>query len=519
MDTDLGINKNGMVDYLSDFKDCLVKSKKSILMYIIMIALVSFLLLGPNNYAHPKTELVVMGLIVILGIFSIVLHYKNGNEKLYVTAFVVILIFGLVCCLVTPIISVSDEGEHLMRAEITSRGVLFPEYVNESYESISAMNFFAKSNDLTVLQVDGDTDKINHTADYKTSVFEQNPFLGYAFSGLGIFFAKLLDLNVIWILWLGRIFNTLFYAITVSYAIKKTPIYKVPIFAIACLPVCLFQAYSVSIDCIVTGLGILVVAYFFNMCENKFTTRDILIVACLSLFAGLCKLPYLGLALLLLFAPTKNFNEDDKKRYYAYAVLGIVLVLLVGIMWSKLVATPALSHSWRAQYMIENNVNISNQLNYIICHPFELFTGFFNYISKSFNNIFSMFAFYSYSRGGEYVPSQFISTLNTLFFGLLCFGYPVDKKIDLKSKIGALFTFIVVFVGICITMLLSWSPVGQLTFAGIHTRYFLPLFALLPFVCGINISSVKGDSMDYPIITMTILFISAMIISLTALYY
>ena len=182
------------------------------------------------------------------------------------------LLFGLICAFVIPIDSVSDEYEHLSRAEITSRGILFPEYVNGSFESISSMsNFYDNANGKTIFEVNGDTAKINSSLAHVGSAFEQNPFYGYIFSTIGILLAKLLDLNVIWLLWLGRIFNVVMYAGLISLAIKKSPIFKIQLFAIACLPVCLFQAFSVSIDSFVAGLGILTMAYFFNMFVNKFS--------------------------------------------------------------------------------------------------------------------------------------------------------------------------------------------------------------------------------------------------------
>ena len=43
-----------------------------------------------------------------------------------------VILFGLMCVFLSPIGSVSDEVEHFTRAEITSQGVLFPEYISEN---------------------------------------------------------------------------------------------------------------------------------------------------------------------------------------------------------------------------------------------------------------------------------------------------------------------------------------------------------------------------------------------------
>jgi uncharacterized membrane protein len=100
------------------------------------------------------------------------------------------------------------------------------------------------------------------------SAFEQNPFYGYLPQAIGIFIAKLLDLNVVWMLWLARLANLICYAGIVSFAIKKTPCLKMPLIAIACIPVTLYHASSTSIDALIFALGILAIAYFLYLHES-----------------------------------------------------------------------------------------------------------------------------------------------------------------------------------------------------------------------------------------------------------
>ena len=308
----------------NDLVKNLLSSYKYWIVYLILILIAMFSMFNIENYIHP---LIILLLVSIISIFSIVYYYKHGKHELYKLTFILLLLFGLICAFTVPIDSVSDEYEHFTRAEITSRGILFPEYVDGNYESISSLtNFYLPSHDKTVFQVGEDTQKINTSISYHDSAFEQNPFYGYIFSAIGIGIAKLLDLNVIWMLWLGRIFNVIMYAGLVSLAIKKTPIFKIQLFAISCLPVCLFQAFSLSIDSFIAGLGIFTVAYFFKMSVNKFDRKDIIVFSVLCLLIGLCKLPYLALIFLILFLPKDNFKEN---KYYFYCILSIVLVSII----------------------------------------------------------------------------------------------------------------------------------------------------------------------------------------------
>lgn len=67
--------------------------------------------------------------------------------------------------------------------------------------------------------------------------------------------------------------------------------------------------------------------------------------------------------------------------------------------------------------------------------------------------------------------------------------------------------------------LLSWSPAGSLTITGVHTRYFLPLFALLPIVFSLNLNKIEKNEYDHYIFVLILVFIVSMIFSLIAKYY
>ena len=512
--------KNKMLKFkLSSFKDNFFKSKKYWILFLVLVMLCSLSLMTVKNYNHPKMEFFALIFLSILGIILISYYQGHNNDKeLYKTVFIVLLLFGLITSFVIPIDSVSDEGEHFTRAELTSRGILFPEYVNGSFKTIDSIpGFFVHSIDKTVFEVNGDTGKINNTLVEVSSAFEQNPFFGYLFSGLGIFIAKLLDLNVIWMLWLARIFNSLLYSTIVAYAIKKTPLFKMPLFFIACLPVCLFQAFSVSIDSVVAGLGILTISYFIYMYKNEFGIKEIFIISILSLLTGLCKLPYLALILLLFFLPKNNFKQ---KNYYIYCLIGLITVGLIGVLWSKSYATPALVHSWRATYITQNNVSIANQMNFLLSDPLNIFNVFIN-ILYSFSYIFNgFFSFYAYTiEGGVYNASELISLFILVSLLVICFTYPIGEKINSKFRFGALLTFIVIYFGTYIVQLLSWSPAGSLTITGVHTRYFLPLFALLPIVFSLNLNKIEKNEYDHYIFVLILVFIVSMIFSLIAKYY
>ena len=364
-----------------EYKDIFLNSKKYFLIYLILISVMGISTLSNANFQNPTFEIIIFVLVAVLGIFCILFYFSHNDEnELHKVAFVVILCFGIFCALIVPICDVSDETEHFTRAEITSRGILFPHWTGEDlgvtglfnrtegqmysterndgagFHTIGSTKFFMHNLGLTVFETDNDTDKINNTLYLTESAFEQNPFFGYLPQTFGIVVAKLLDLNVIWMLWLARICNLIFYACVISFAIKKTPVLKLPLLVVACMPISIYQAASVSIDSMIISLGLLAISYFIYMCyakEKSITVKEIAIFAVICILLGLCKLTYLAFIFLLLLVPFKNY-EKDTKSILPIIFISFIVAAAIGLLWSRY-STPTLLHSWRSAY---NNVRI-----------------------------------------------------------------------------------------------------------------------------------------------------------------
>ncbi|WP_197031851.1 DUF2142 domain-containing protein [Methanobrevibacter sp. YE315] len=522
---------------LTEIKDILLESKKYLLIYLVLIIVAGISTISSANISHPKFELVTFVIVAVLGCLCILFYQANNDEKdLYKVAFVVIVCFGLVCSLIVPIACVSDEPEHFVRAEITSQGVLFPHWTgsdvgltrtydtnghymsNETqigFKTIESSNFFSNDRGLTVFETTHDTDKINWTSIITPSAFEQNIFYGYFPQAIGILIAKLLDLNVIWMLWLGRIANLLCYAVLVSYAVKKTPCLKIPLLAVACIPIAMFQAASVSIDSMLFGLGILATAYFIYMYKSEpdsLENKEIIIFSAICLLFGLCKLPYLAFIFLLFLVPRKNFKD---KNALIYIVLCIAAVSAIGLLWSRYSA-PTIMHSWRSVH----KMNMTMQTAYMTNHP----SLFMNFLAKIFNDelpnlVNGLFNFFTPGPYPQYRDQYNLITLALqIFLVLVLIANPKNAKFDLKTRAGAFAIFLLVYFGTCFVQLLSWSYVGK-TNLGISIRYFIPIIALIPIICGINRKCDTDFEFDKYAMVCIVGFLAAMVISFATKYY
>lgn len=526
-----------------DYKDMLFKSKKYWLIYLLLIFIFGLSTAYNKNITQINFIILTFIVVAVLGIFCIVFYFLHDpDEELYKVAFIVIMCFGIVCALIVPICDVSDESEHLTRAEITSRGILIPHWTGEElgvnslfnhteglysyarndgagFYTIGAMNFFKDYLGYTIFDTVHDTDKINNTPLLVESSFEQNPFFGYLPQALGIFIAKLLDLNVIWMLWFARFFNLFFYAAVISLAIRKTPVLKLPLLVVATIPISIYQSASVSIDCMIIGLGILAVAYFIYMChakEKSITVKEIAIFTVICILLGLCKLTYLAFIFLLLLVPFKNYQKDTK-NILPILLISILATAGIGFLWSKY-STPTLLHSWRAS---RNMVNSTLQVKYFMTNStfrIDFFkTIFFRDAKHLANGVFSFF-------GARQVVDHYTDHYLLVTFPLLAYlatvllSYPQKIKFEFKTRFGATCLIIVIFVATCFIQLLTWAFIGQFNL-GLSLRYFIPLFALIPIAFWIKCIPIERKVFDEYAVMLMISFLAAMILSFATKYY
>ena len=120
------------LDEFNNFKENFLVSKRYWLLYLIFITILGLSTVNKNNILHPKFEILIFLIVALLGIFCIVYYFMhNSDEELYKVALVIILIFGVICSLTVPILNHIDENEHFARAEITSQGVIFPDWIGD----------------------------------------------------------------------------------------------------------------------------------------------------------------------------------------------------------------------------------------------------------------------------------------------------------------------------------------------------------------------------------------------------
>lgn len=182
---------------------------------------------------------------------------------------------------------------------------------------------------------------------------------------------------------------------------------------------------------------------------------------------------------------------------------------VIGFIWATKYENIAFLNSYRNQYLIDHNVNSTQQISYLLSHKKKVLVSLLN-ISQylDIDLLFNSRDLYFNSFNSFYL----------MFLGSVCFMYPI-KKHYLKTRIALLFIILTVYFGTYFTFLLNWTPVGQLNpIVGVQPRYFLPLFVLMPFIFSFNHMN-QNEDIDVMVITLTISFLALMIISMICFYY
>lgn len=489
-----------------------INDKKYMLTYLIGFILLATFLFSCNTHNHPKAQIILSILTVIGGIICIRYSIKN-KDALHKTAFLIIIIFGLLTVFASPLLVAPDEVEHFARSDLTSEGGLIPNYhenqgyfINNYFYQMTCSQGSTLLDNTSFMHQD-----ITHGKTFFTSVFSQNLFYVYLAQGFGIFIAKMLELPVIFALWLGRLCNLLLYSGIVYFAIKKTPAFKKELLVLSCLPIAVFQAASMSSDGIIFALAILNISYFIQMYKSEIIpNKNIIIYLATGVLIGLIKFPYIFLLLMLFLIPANKFKT---KKIAIISKMTALLLIVVAGAYSNFYASKELLKGGRIDYYIQNNVNPANQINYIIHNPASavitfvkslIFLPYLIFIKDC--SFFHLILF----------PGLDIYNALCLIFFIVFLFLSEDLKMAKRKKLELIILFLIIYTSIFFIQYLSWTPVGYDGILGVGARYFIPILAILPLVFGHKSNSEK---LTKYFIVFTTIFLSGMLLIIIAGFY
>lgn len=474
---------------------------------------------GVNYFQfNPFRFLMVLLFFLLIGVVGFTM-FNKGNVKLEGVYLVLVLSFGFLNVIMTPIFYSWDEAEHFIKAYNTASGNLimregevisYPDNAEEfvdkkhqiEYPNYRSYEEFADvTKDLLELSYD-DIEMTNYSSTAIT--YTMAPYL---FSSLGVAVGKILNFPFLVSFYLGRFFNLLAYAWLVYFALKIIPIGKKILFICALLPTIVFQAASYSADVVINGFSIFIFALIMKWLFDKkrMTVPDLLIMCSCFIIITASKMTYVPIFLLVLILKHDNFTSRKTEWLTKIGVLMLAALTFIGVfIYGQKLGI--------AQWTIPG-VDLKAQLLQIIYHPINyigvIIRTFLTQKEALFGSAVASLAYIGYLGRDILIIICFMSILIALI--------DVDKNssgLKIRER-GIIILMCAATIGLSMTALyVTFTPVGYGTVMGFQGRYLIPLMFpfLFLFQRKVQEFSIKPETVNMiaVIFSVSILFVSIM---------
>lgn len=395
-----------------------------------------------------------------------------------------------------------------MEAYEVSEGILFTRKDEEGNNYTEIPKELINNKQETLNKYSVLSQNIKQKTDYNDTIkiispAQSYPFFLYIPGAIGIAIGKMLNINILFGIYLGKIFNYIIFLFMGYYIIKILPFGKMVGIIYMLLPMILCQSISLSADSIINIIMLFYIAYILSLLyKDKISKADKIMCVILPILISVSKIAYLPLiGLNLLLIKRQNLTKKEKIIIIGVCYLICIVMALLWFVYSMtFTAAPSTT-----QYLEAANVNTMEQIKLIITKPTI-------YIKAMLNTAFTF---------GQYYIDTFIGSqlgwLDILvdrwiinsFLVLLLFSPFIEKNeqaLNKKQKLWTLLIAIITIILIVTGLYITWSTVGGNLAQGIQGRYFIPVFILL-FICLCmkeNYIKIKNINIWIPIIVIVL---------------
>lgn len=392
------------------------------------------------------------------------------------------LLFGLIFVFITPPFQSVDENFHFYRAY----GIVSGQFTAEKGSSLSgsklpkSLSTLTQKYDGLIKNINAKTSLSELKTNYQIKLEKDNKvFTGYPNTALyspvpyiaqsfGIYVGKVLNLPPLVLVYLGRIFNLILYAILGYYAIKVIPILKLAVFLILLMPMNLSLGASLSTDALLITVSLIFTGIILKyvVTDEKLNNKNILLLSFLAVVLALIKHHFFILPLLFLI-PRERFGG----KYWLKLSVMILPAVCACLIWSKFISNLYIP--------LKEGADMYAQLSFIT-HNFGTFAAVLlkTILVKTFRIIVTMIGVLGWQDTRLDILTYILYPAAIIYAALNKF----DKEIIL-SKFQTIIlssTLLISYLLIVTYMYLSWSPVGSGIVTGLNGKYFITL--LLPLL-------------------------------------
>ena len=301
--------------------------------------------------------------------------------------------------------------------------------------------------------------------------------LAYMPQALGISLARLTNLKPVELATVGRLANLIFYVGIIMLAIHVIPFGKSILFGVSVLPMSLHLAASMSYDAEIIALSMLFIAVVLYIAykAEKVGLRHIIALAVIMVALAPCKIVYGGLAGLMFLIPRKKYKN-------VFCMIAAILAVVAAAGASIYLVNVNAMHAYASagsDYVIYSGE--SGYTLYELIHR-RVFTLKILYQTLIYNAQVihtSMIGSHLTALDPVIGTPYLLVVLYTAGLIILGMKKPNERlNISLAGRAWIAFVCLAIVGGICIAMLIAWTPRYSTSIEGIHGRYFLPVLPL-----------------------------------------
>jgi uncharacterized membrane protein len=287
---------------------------------------------------------------------------------------------------------------------------------------------------------------------------------------------RVAHMNVLYILYLGRLFALLFFIFCVRWAIKLIPAGKWLLMAVALMPICLAQAGSYNADCVLYSLVFLGLALLLKASFNGgplTINMQMLLLFAIFMVLGVLKVLYLPMVLLLFLIPKSRFRKN--LHYYVITFSAVVLATVLAIAWLKISS----SYTTPADPNAEGPQKVASLLH----NPFlamRIVLATMNY----FPGLQYRMTIGVLGYADTILPQGVYTTYTLTILFLALFEGSAKLKFQIYQRVLLGMIAIVIFVGAFVALYLINPKQNGFVTTGVQGRYLVP--ALMCFLLALQ---------------------------------
>ena len=428
------------------------------------------------------------------------------------------ILTGLVTIVLVPFAMPIDEVTHFFRAWSISSGHLgqvktgsglVGDYVPEKLYYI--MNKPANSMSLRALYLS--MAEWSERIGGSSNAFYENGYAGYYLpigyfpAALGLLVARILNLPLFLMIYLGRFTNFLVY-LTVSFiAYRKVPFYKNVFFLAALNPGAIYLACTYSTD----GVLISNILLFVSICLKYYFAEDIsyamerlgkkdsairkrtiigggdiaLLIITAAFIASMKTFTYTPILLLFFLIPSGSMSM--KKRIGT--LLGCIAVLAVlGVVQARLLSAFTYNDT-----RLATSTDTAGQISYVLKHPIATLRLVLNYLDQHIYYMTGSVKTMQMGAGVEGLAR--LCAVISIFTVFLTDKRPIGNRKHTKLVIFCGVIYVAEVLLLILSLYVISTDVGGTEIIGVQSRYMLPLLVLL-YTTLVHLP-IRGTMRDY----------------------